>query len=117
MSSIRYDLISGVYVGTDGEPITVSDSYAQSQGIVRERRLLLSDSSTGTLSDADEILHNGRAGAFVVRLWCSGYFGDIAGHGARVSDGGFEDDGLVVKKVRFRADHKGEVSEITLGRK
>lgn len=110
----RCGLISKVFVTTDGKPVTVSDKEAILNGVVRERRISLLDSRTGTLSDADEIIRKGRASAFEAELLCPDFLGDIVGSSAAVKGGGLDGMKLVIKRTKFTAGGSSPQTRVTL---
>lgn len=97
----RCKRISKVFARTSGGMVTVSNERAAEDGIVRERRIDLSDSRTGTLSDADRIIEKGEEGALTVSLLCSGYLGDAVGRGAYVSLPEVNGGRLLVYKTKY----------------
>ncbi len=114
----RCERISGVIVNTDGGVCVCEDEEAARNGVVRERRLDLRSSATGTLSDADRLIDRGRRKSEQLRLWCSGYTGDIVGMKAKVEGTPMNtDDGDVyVTAVKYISDQNGERTRVTLGR-
>ena len=81
----RCAVISKVYADTDSKPAVVINEEALGNGIIRERRINLSDSATGTLSDADAVIAKGQRDHRVTEILCAGALFDILGREA-VSD-------------------------------
>ncbi|MBQ3970361.1 MAG: hypothetical protein II685_07775 [Clostridia bacterium] len=111
----RYSKISRIYVSTAGGYDTViNDKETIDEGIVRERYLNLAVSETGTLSDADNIIKNGRKKSLSVVLECIGCLIGILGYTAAVGVEGICDKKLVVSQIRFTCDKNGERTRIRL---
>lgn len=110
----RYCRISKIYVGTSGDPLVISDADAQNRGIIRERRLSLSDSRTGTLFDADEMIAKSKLKARTVELVCPCFIGDIVGRTAAVEYGSFYGREMYVIKTKYTANGSGERTTVTL---
>lgn len=109
----RYSRISRVYVsGDNGYDMVVNDSESQSMGIVRERYLNLASSETHTLSDADNIIRNGRMKSLSVTLVCGGCMLDKIGYSASVNIDGCEGKEFVVTQVRYSAKASLERSRV-----
>lgn len=114
----RYSRISRVYVsGENGYDMTVNDGETQSLGIVRERYLNLANSETGTLSDADNIIRNGRMQSLSVTLMCGGCLINKIGFNAAVSVEGCEGESFVVSQVKYTAINGIEKSRVQCVRK
>lgn len=113
----RYSRISKVYVsGDNGYDTEVSDSESRELGITRERYLNLSSSETHTLSDADNILKNGRMKSLSVVLVCEGCLLNKIGCNAQVSVEGCEGEVFVVAQVKYTASSGGEKCRVKLMR-
>lgn len=98
----RYGRISRVYVsGDNGYDTAVNDNEALSLGIVRERYLNLASSETGTLSDADNIIKNGRMQSLSAALICGGCLVNKIGYNALVSVEGCLGERFVVAQVKY----------------
>lgn len=109
----RYCRISRVYVsGENGNDFIVNDDESQGLGIVRERYLNLSESKTHTLSDAENIIKNGKMKSLMVTLVCDGCFADKIGYGARVRIEGCEGKEFVISQVRYRLKDGVEKSRV-----
>lgn len=78
----RYGVISGVYVTSGGKTVLIENEAAEARGIVRQKRIDLADSATGTLSDADNAISDSMEGTEEVRVQCTGYYDDIIGRQA-----------------------------------
>ena len=111
----RYSRISRVYVSGDkGYDMAVNDSEAQSLGIVRERYLNLASSETHTLSDADNIIKNGRMKSLSVTLVCEGCLLNRIGYNAAVNVEGCEDREFIVAQVKYVLENGIEKSRVRL---
>ena len=110
----RYSRISKIYVGTIGGTVCVTDGDAMNRGIIRERRLSLSDSRTGTLYDAEEIIAKSKLKAKTAELVCPCFIGDIVGRTAAVEYGSFGKKEMYVIKTRYTANGTGEKTMVTL---
>ena len=78
-------------------------------GVIRERRLDLLDSRTGTLCDADDIIKRGRANALQVQLECPCDVGDIIGRQAVV-----QGESLRVVKTKYTFGAGVQKTAVTL---
>lgn len=110
----RYCRISKIYVGTSGDTIVIEDADAQNRGIIRERRLSLTDSRTGTLFDADDMISRSKLNAQTVELICPCFIGDIVGRTAVVEYGSFYGRKMYVIKTRYTANGSDERTTVTL---
>ena len=94
--------------------MAVNDSEAQSLGIVRERYLNLASSETHTLSDADNIIKNGRMKSLSVTLVCEGCLLNRIGYNAAVNVEGCEDREFIVAQVKYVLENGIEKSRVRL---
>lgn len=114
----RYSRISKVYVSRGGAfDIEEADPKAVDEGIVRERFLSLLNSKTGTLSDADRVIKNGREESFSVVLKSPTCLINKAGCRAKVNIEQCKGKELVVSAVHYKADGDGELSTVKLSLK
>ena len=110
----RYGRISKVYVQTSGGQAAVVNESALNDGIVRERRIDLADSPTGTLSDADRIIAGGEDGVLTVTLVCHTFLGDAVGRKASVSLGEVMGKQLYIYKTKYVENGSGRKTTVTL---
>lgn len=112
----RSALVSSVIVNSGGRVCVCTDDSAVNDGIVRERRLDLSCTLTGTLADADRIIESGRQNSEQVRLWCSGYLGDILGMRAKVRGLGSVDINgqLYIASVKYNENKNEQITIVNL---
>lgn len=112
----RYSRISKVFVNVNGSDYdtTVNDSEAENMGIVRQRYLSLLNSKTGTLSDADEIIENGKGDSFSVVLKSNERIINKLGCKASVSVAQCIGREFIVKSIKYTANSNGEATRIKL---
>lgn len=113
----RYSRISKVYVnaGSNDYDTIVSDSEALKMGVVRQRYLSLLNSKSGTLSDVDDIIKNGRDNSFSVVLKSNERIINKLGCKAKVNVKQCEGREFIVKALKYTANSKGESTTVNLG--
>ena len=112
--SRRYGKLSSV-IAIDGDStIIVRDSDAEAQGILCERRMYLSDSRTGFLCDADDMLAASKRGCELLDISSPEAVGDIVGCSASVAFDGSNESGYTVVKTRCVYSADGEQSFVRL---
>lgn len=114
----RYSRISKVYISRNGAfDMEEADTEAVEMGIVRERYLSLLNSKTGTLSDADKVIENGRKDIFSVVVKSPTCLINKLGCKARVNIEQCMGRELVVSAVNYRANCDGEQTTVRLSLK
>lgn len=113
----RYSRISKVYVksGSNDYDTVISDSEAEKKGVVRQRYLSLLSSKSGTLSDADDIIKNGRDNSLSVVLKSNERIINKLGCRAVVNAKHCEGGEFIVKALKYTANSKGESTTVNLG--
>ena len=106
--------VSCVTAVSNGGVIRVRNRGAEGDGIIREKRISLLDSSTGTLSDADSIIKSGERKRLTVSLRCVGMLGDIVGSKAKLDRDGFSTLSFVVVKTKYKAGQGGDTTDVVL---
>ncbi len=91
----RCSQISKIYVYSGQDVITVKNPAAENDNIIRERRVNLSDSRTGTLSDIDDIIQKSMNSNYTAEVKCIGFFGDVLGSRIFVNDDSLK--GVIIK--------------------
>ncbi len=106
--------VSQVTAESSSGEIVVKNEDAIRCGIVRQRRMSLFDSATGTLSDADAVIKRGEENSLVVTLRCGGYLGDIIGCSACVSYGELDGKEFSVIKTKYSSGSSGKETVVVL---
>lgn len=110
----RCGRVSRVYAETGGGRVVVDNADAHSDGIIRERRIYLDNSRTGTLSDADSVIKKGEEKALTASVSCVGFLGDVVGRRARVALPELSDRELFIYRTKYTRDARGGRTQAVL---